>query len=446
MSRGDRLGALWRRLGLASPAQRAWAMYDWANSAFYTSIVTALFPLYYAGVVDAGVPAASSQARLANATTLCMVAVAVAAPLIGMAADRAAAHKRLLGAFAVLGSLATLAMFTLDAGHWMRALLLFGTANFFLSAGMVCYDALLPHVARADELDRVSSGGFALGYLGGGLLLGLQLALVRRPQWFGLGDDAGTLPVRLCFALTALWWAAFTIPLLRRVPQPRAALEHVQRPRLPARERLRAFARLFREHPDALCVLLAFLVASDGIGTFIRMAAMFGQEHGLDQGFLVATFLAVQLLGVPFALLFGRLGSRLGTRPALFVGLLVYTLVSVGACFMRTQAHFFLLALAVAMVQGGCQALFRSLFGSMVPRQRSGEFFALFAVGEKVFAILGPLLYGAVLLSSGSSRLAVLTLVVFFAGSAAILSRVNVERGRTAARALDPGAAPSSTR
>jgi UMF1 family MFS transporter len=443
MSRGDRFGALWRRLGLERPAQRAWAMYDWANSAFYTSVVTALFPLYYVRVVEAGRSAAEAQARLAYATSIAMAAVAVAAPSIGIAADRAAVHKRVLASFAALGSLATLAMATLAEGSGPRALVLFASANFCVSAAMVCYDALLPHVAREDELDRVSSGGYALGYLGGGLLLAAQLALVERPEWLGLGGAPATLPVRLCFATTALWWAAFTIPLWRRVPQPRPVADARAAGLL---DRRRALARLVRQHPDALCVLLAFLVASDGINTFIRMATVFGAEHGLGDGFLVATILAVQLLGVPCAIVFGRLGSRFGTRPALFAGLAVYALVSIGASRMRTEAHFLVLALAVATVQGGCQSLFRSLFGSMVPRERSGEFFALFAVGEKVFAPLGPWIYAAVLSGSGSSRAAVLTLVAFFAASAAVLALVDVERGRRAAHAAAPPPSGAATR
>jgi len=429
------------RLGLHRPELRAWALYDWANSAFVCTVVTAVFPIYFASVAARGLDPADATARYAAATTIGLVLAAVAAPVLGAYADAAAVKKRLLAAFLALGAGATAGLFLVGPGDWLLASILFVAATVGLNGSFVFYDSLLPHVARPDEVDRVSTAGYALGYLGGGLLLAVNLAWIQRPEWFGLphgpGLDAAqaTLPTRLAFLSVAVWWVAFSVPLLRRVPEPPGAGGSPSpTPVRDALARLAATGRALRRHPEATRLLLAFLVYSDGIGTIIRMATIYGTEIGIGRGALIAAVLMVQFLGIPFAFLFGAVAGRVGAKRAVLAGLAVYALITVVGYFMTTAAHFFLLAGLVAVVQGGTQALSRSLFASLVPARRSGEFFGFFSVMEKVAGLFGPGLFALAVALTGSSRTAILSVLAFFAVGALLLTRVDVAAGQRAAR------------
>jgi UMF1 family MFS transporter len=311
-------------------------------------------------------------------------------------------------------------------------------------------------VARDDEMDRVSTTGYALGYLGGGLLLAANLAWITHPAWLGLpaGDAATgaarTLPSRLAFLSVALWWGGFSIPLLRRVPEPPLAT-HARPLRggaalRSAWSRLRDTLHELRTYRNAFWMLLAFLLYNDGIQTIVKMATIYGSEIGIGPEALIASILLVQFVGIPCTLLFGKLAERLGTKPTLYVALAAYVGIAALAYFMRTAVHFLLLAVAVGLVQGGAQALSRSLFASLIPRQRSSEFFGFFAVLEKFAGILGPALFAAAITVTGSSRSAIASVVVFFAAGAWLLRRVDVEAGRRAARTGDEAAnaAPAS--
>jgi UMF1 family MFS transporter len=435
---------LLERLGLHRPELRAWALYDWANSAFVCTVVTAVFPIYFASVASRGLAPADATARYATATTVGLALAAVAAPLLGALADAAAAKKRLLAAFLALGAGATAGLFLVGPGDWALAAVLFVAATAGLNGSFVFYDALLPHVARPGEVDRVSTAGYALGYLGGGLLLALNLAWIQRPGWFGLPHGPGltdaqaTLPARLAFLSVAIWWVGFSIPLLLRVREPPAAGGTPSpTPVRDALAQLAATGRALRRHPEAARLLVAFLVYNDGIGTIIRMATIYGTELGIGQGALIAAVLLVQFLGIPFAFLFGAVAGRIGAKRAVLLALAIYALIAVVGWSMRTAAHFFLLAGLVAVVQGGAQALSRSLFSSLVPARRSGEFFGFFSVMEKAAGLLGPGLFAVAVALTGSSRSAVLSVVAFFAVGALLLARVDVEAGRRAAREAD---------
>jgi UMF1 family MFS transporter len=338
-------------------------------------------------------------------------------------------------------------MFFIYRGDWLLALVLFMVANIGASGSFVFYDSLLPHVARHHEMDRLSTTGYALGYLGGGILLAFNLAWIQKPDWFGLPAGEGlteaqaTLPTRLAFLSVALWWLVFSIPLFRRVREPLRRLEADERPDLnPVRvaaTRLRETLRELRGYRQAFLMLLAFLVYNDGIGTIIKMAAIYGAEIGIEQGALIAAILLVQFVGIPFALLFGILAGKIGAKRAIFLGLAVYAGISVLGYFMRTAAHFFVLAVLVGMVQGGSQALSRSLFASMIPKHKSAEFFAFFAIAEKFAGILGPAIFAATIALTGSSRNAIISVIAFFIVGAMLLGRVNEEEGVRAARAAD---------
>ena len=424
------------RLGLHRPELRAWAMYDWANSAFMTTIVAAVFPIYFANVAAAELPPETATFRYSVATTIALVIVAVISPLLGALADYGGLKKRLLLAFQSLAIMATGLMVFILKGDWVLALVLFAIGNIGAAGAFTFYDSLLPHIARHDELDRVSTAGYALGYVGGGLLLVLNLLWIQQPQWFGIADaEAAT---RLSFLSVAVWWAVFSLPLFRRVPEPARQIQADER--LGENLLVAAFGRLgetFRElarYRQALLMLIAFLLYNDGIATIIRMASLYGAQLGIGEEHLILALLLVQFVGIPCAFLFGRLAGRIGAKPAVFLALGVYTGVSVLGYYMTTALHFYLLALLVGAVQGGSQALSRSLFAAMIPRHKSSEFFGFFGVFEKFAGILGPLLFAAAVGQTGSSRAAILSIIVFFAAGALVLTLVNVPEGERAAR------------
>ncbi|MEP7326274.1 MAG: MFS transporter [Gemmatimonadota bacterium] len=435
------------KLALHRPELRAWAMYDWANSAFMVVIITAIFPIYFAKVAGAGLAPNVATSRFTAATTIGLTIIALLSPLLGSIADYAAAKKKMLGIFLALGVASVGMMFFIQQGDWLLAAVLFVISNIGANGSFVFYDALLPHVARPDEVNRVSTAGYALGYLGSGMLLALNLAWIQKPEWFGLPHGPGlspsdaTLPTRLAFLSVAIWWLLFSIPLFRKVPEPPALVEPGEpRREHPLRAGMRRLAATFRQlrgYRQAFLLLVAFLIYNDGIGTIIRMATIYGTEVGIGQGSLIASILLVQFIGVPFAFLFGMLADRISAKKAIFLGLIVYAGISVLGYYMKTATHFLVLALLVGMVQGGTQALSRSLFASMIPKQHSGEFFGFFGVFEKFAGIFGPATVWLVIRLTGSTRLSILSVIVFFVIGAFLLLRVNVDEGQQQARATE---------
>ena len=429
---------LLERLGLHRPELRAWAMYDWANSAFVTTVVGAVFPIYFQAVaVGAGLTRPQATARFAWITTLALAVVAVTAPVLGAIADFAAVKKRLLAIFVGIGVAATAGMFFITGGRLTLASVLFIVANIGVSSSFVFYDSLLPHVAREDEIDRVSTAGYALGYVGGGLLLALNLAWIQKPGWFGFAP--GDMAVRASFLSVAVWWLVFSIPLFRTVhraaPPPRDRRAARARTRSPPRSA--GWPRRYRElrtYKHAFLMLLAFLIYNDGVQTIIRMATTYGTEIGLAAGPLIAAFVITQFVGIPFSFLFGMLAARIGAKRSVFLALAVYVGIAVLGYFMTSAAQFLALAVLVGMVQGGAQALSRSLFASMIPSYKSSEYFGFFGVFEKFAGIFGPAIFGVIVGVSGSSRGAILSVIAFFVIGGAILAFVDVDAGRAAAR------------
>jgi UMF1 family MFS transporter len=424
---------LLERLGLHRQELRAWAMYDWANSAFQTTVITAVFPRFFADYAAAGLPATAATQRFAWASTIAAVIVAVLGPVLGAIADYRAAKKRLLAVSLAVGVIATAMMALIGRGDWEYAAAVFIVGNIAMAASLVFYDSLLPHLASPEELDRVSTAGYAMGYVGGGILLIVNLVWILWPRTFGLPDAAAA--TKLSFLSVAAWWLLFSIPLFRRVPEPPAI-----RGQAPAGSMLTIGFQLawrtlreLRSYPNALLMLVAFLLYNDGIQTMIRMSSIYGAEAGIDANAQIAAFVMVQFVGIPFSFLFGSLAGRIGAKPAIFLSLVVYTIVSIIGYFLSQTWHFFVLAFLVGMVQGGSQALSRSLFARMIPRDRSSEYFGFFSVFEKFGQIFGPLVFAAAVTMTGSSRTAVISVILFFIAGAAVLSRVDVAAGEAQA-------------
>ena len=420
------------RLGLHRPELRAWAMYEWAITGMWAVIVTTVFPIYYQTVVAADVPGEEATRNFALATTVGIVAVAVIAPLLGAITDRKPLKKRLLALFASIGIAGAGLLFFVERGDWLLGLGFFVLVNIGVNGSTVFYDSLLPYIAGRDEVDRVSTGAFAVGYLGAGLLLSACLLLILNPGLFGVPE--GTLPSRLAFLAVAIWWAVFSIPLFRKVREPPVELGPEEDPGMStlrfALERLRSTFRSLRSYRNAFLLLIAYLIYGDGIGTIIRMATVYGAELGIGQGHMIGAVVVVQLVGVPFTFLFGMLAGRIGTKNAIFLGLFVYTLISVLGFFMTTAAHFWMLAIMVGTVQGGTQALSRSLYASVIPAYKSGELFGFFGVMDKFAGMIGPSVFALMIALTGSSRFGILSIIVFFVVGAAILYTVDEDAGR----------------
>ena len=416
-------------------------MYDWAISPVQTTVMVAVFPIFYIGVAGAEAGATKASQWWALSNGIAIAVVALLSPLLGAVADYAAAKKKMLAASMVVGVLACAGMFFIGTGELVFASVMFVLVAIGAAAAVVFYDALLPHIAAPDEVDRVSTAAFAIGYFGGGVMLALNLAVILKPGWFGLDAASPTLPVRLSLASVAIWWIVFSIPLFRRVPEPPRRLEADEKVgQNPVRVAFARLAETFQElrgYKHAFLMLVAFLIYNDGISTIQKMAAAYGTELGIPQGSVIAAILIVQFVGIPATFLFGSLAGRMGAKGAIFAGLFVYLVISVVGYSMTTATHFYILAGLVGLVQGGTQALSRSLFSTLIPRHKSGEFFGFYSVFSKFAGIFGPILFAWIIGATGSSRNAILSVIVFFIAGAALLLFVDVEEGERAARAAE---------
>ena len=414
-----------RRIGRT---ELAWAFYDWANSAFATTVMAGFFPVFFKQYWAAGLTPTDSSFQLGLGNSLASLFVLGAAPLIGAIADRGGLKLRLLLLFTVLGVAMTGGLYLVAQGNWVMALLFYVLAQLGFSAGMVCYDALLLAVAPRERWDFTSALGYALGYLGGGLLFAANVLMVTRPGWFGL-DGPGEA-VRVAFLTVAVWWAVFSVPVflfVREPPRP----DDGGRGRRWMRAAFAQLAETFRHIRavrPAFLFLLAYWLYIDGVDTVVRMAVDYGLSLGFAADGLMIALLITQLVGFPAALLFGRLGERHGPKFGIGVAILVYLLTIAWASQMRSEAEFYALAFVVGLVQGGIQSLSRSLFARLIPPDRAGEFFGFYNMLGKFAAVIGPVLMGWVGVLSGSPRIAILSVGVLFVLGALLLRLVD-ERG-----------------
>lgn len=412
----------------------AWCMYDWANSGFATTVMAAVLPVYYGAVAAGNLPPAVATAYWGYTNTIGMLIMAFVAPVLGAVADHSGSRKRFIGAFALLGILFTSSMVLIGAGDWKLASALYILALFGWSSANIFYDSLLPHIAGHDQIDRVSSRGYALGYLGGGILLVLNLLMIKS-ELAGLEAFPG-IPdshwgVRLSFVSVALWWALFSLPLFLYVEEPPAVTGAGEsaNPLKAGFQRIGQTLKEIRRYSELFKFLIAFWLYNDGITSIIVMAAIFGQEIGIGSEHLLGAILMVQFVGIPCTLFFGWLADRLGTRQTIYVSLVIYSLIATGGYFIQSALHFWVLAFMVAMVQGGSQALSRSLFGRMAPRAKTAEFFGFYDVSSKFASVIGPSLFATVGVMTGSSRNGILALLILFVAGGFVLSRVDVQRG-----------------
>ncbi len=427
-------------VGISDRVITAWCMYDWANSPFATTLMSALFPPFFRSlVINAGLPVRDATAFWAYTAAAALLIGAVISPLLGAVSDFTGGKKRYLGIFAGIGIVATAAFIFIGDDTWSLASLLYMIAAIGFSGSIVFYESLLPHITTKETIDAVSSRGYAIGYLGGGTLLAINVLWVSHPEWFGMPDIGFAL--RASFLSVAIWWAIFSIPFFARVPEPRANAKRRSGPdRAVLLEGFSRLARTFgevRKYRQLSVFLVAFWVYSDGIGTIIRMATAYGDEIGIGITDMMLALVITQFVAVPFTFLFSRHAGRFGAKRSILLTLAIYAGVSFSAFFMKTALHFYVLALVVGTVQGGAGALSRSLYGSMVPKSRSAEFFGFFSLSAKFAGIVGPLVFGLVSQVTGQSRFSILSVIIFFIAGAIVLTRVDVDEGVRVAREAD---------
>lgn len=413
---------------MTSPYKRrdtvSWALYDWANSAFATTVLAGFFPVFFQQYWSTGVDPTVSTSRLGFANGIAGLMVALLAPVLGAIADRTAGRKRQLVLWSLVGVTGTAALGFVGQGEWWWAVTCFVIAGVGFNAGNIFYDALLLDVAAEHEFDQVSAFGYAMGYLGGGLLFAFNVLMTLRPSWFGLANAAEA--VQWSFLTVAVWWFLFTLPLARNVrerPAPAATHGLVAA----ARDGLRELASTLRHiasYRDVSLFLVAYWLYIDGVHTIYTMAVDYGVALGLPSSSLLAALLLTQFVAFPSALALGWLGNRWGPKRSILLCIGVYLSATLYAYFLDSVAEFFGLAVVVGLVQGGIQSLSRSFFGRLVPEGKGGEFFGFYNMMGKFASFLGPLLIGTVALLTGDSRLSVSSLVVLFVIGGLVLWRV----------------------
>ncbi len=418
-----------------------WALYDWGNSAFATTVMAGFFPAFYS-FLSTDLSTKDSQFWFNMTLAGASIAVAISAPILGAVADRGGSRKKFLATFALLGVVMTVSMAWVNAGQWQLGLLFYAIGTIGFSGANVFYDSMLVDVAGEREFDMVSAFGYGMGYVGGGLLFLVNVLMINDPNMFGIGDRIGA--VKWSFISVGVWWAAFTLPLLFSVRE--TPTEHKAPPLQAVREGMAQLIGTFREVRQ-LRVLLLFLVGYwlyiDAVNTVIKTAVFFGDRVlSLPAADLMKALLVTQFVAFPAALAFGWLGQRIGPRRAILIGLSVYVAALFYAWrWLSDSGDFYLLAISIGLVQGGVQSLSRSLYARLIPVSKTAEFFGFFNMVGKFAAILGPLLMAVtpLVLSGADQRDSILSLNLLFFAGGYLLWQVDVEAGTKAAREMEDG-------
>lgn len=411
----------------------SWAFYDWANSAFATTIMAGFFPLFFKIYWANPDHPADSTFYLGMANSLASIIVALLAPFLGSVADRGTARKKSLVTFSYFGIIMTGGLWMVQQGHWQLAVLLYVTATIGWSGANIFYDSLLTSVASEEKVDFVSTLGYALGYIGGGLLFLLNVLMYLKPSFFGI--PSATEAIKLSFLSVAIWWAVFTVPVLLFVKEPQ--IHHPVRFSVAVRsgwKQLRGTLQELRYFRIVGIFLVAYWLYIDGVDTIVRMAVDYGKSLNFSNTTLITALLMVQFVAFPAALLYGKIASKIGTKKAVLSGIFGYILITFLGYFMKYEWNFYFLAFMVGLFQGGIQALSRSLYTRIIPHDKSAEFFGFYNMLGKFAAVLGPVLMGTVTLLTGNARLGILSILVLFVGGAILLWRVDIPEGERIAR------------
>ena len=407
----------------------SWAFYDWGNSAYSTTVMAGFFPLFFKEYWADPHNPSQSTFYLGMANSIASMVVAALAPLLGSVADQGSVKKKFLTFFAFLGVIMTGGLWMVAQGNWQMAVLFYVIATIGFSSGIVFYDALLPGLASEERVDAVSSLGFGLGYLGGGLLFLVNVFMYLKPELFGIPD--GATAIKLSFLSVAVWWAVFTIPLILFVPEPKN-YENIgfnNAIRMGWVQLVQTFKEI-RNMKVVGTFLLAYWFYIDGVDTIIRMAVDYGMSLNFPGESLIIALLIVQFVAFPAALIYGWLASKIGAKTGIMVGITAYSFITLLGYFMTEAWHFYVLAILIGLFMGGIQALSRSLYTRIIPPDKSAEFFGFYNMLGKFAAIIGPALMGTIALVTGSARLSILSILLLFILGGFFLNKVDIKEGK----------------
>ena len=411
---------------LSSKEALAWAFYDWANSAFAITVISGFFPLFFDYYWAADLKGEESTFYLGLINSLASLAVALFAPFLGTIADHRGKKKEFLLVFALLGISMTAGLWQLGEGKWIWAMGIYGLASIGFAGGNVFYDALLMKVARADQVDRVSSMGYAAGYLGSGILFALQVAMYQYPSFFGLADRVQA--VKFSFLTVSLWWAVFSLPLfffVKEKPATPSSFSFFQLAAMGWRSVVATF-RDFKRYRMAGIFLLGYYFYIDGVHTIIRMAVKYASSLGIEPSSMITALLMVQWVAFPATFFYYRFAVVIGIQRGILIAIFGYILITCLGYFMQNETHFFILALGIGLIQGGIQALSRSFYSRLIPAGKEAQFFGFYNTVGKSASIIGPVIMGGISVLSGNERLGILSVIVLLVIGAFFVLRIKI--------------------
>ena len=392
----------------------SWALYDWANSAFATTVMAGFFPIFFKSYWASDLSDAESTFAIGSVNSLVGLLIAFSAPVLGAFADAGDSKRKFLFSFAFLGIITTGYLFFIPDSSWKLAVIFYGLGVIGFSGANVFYDSLLVTVSKEEERNRTSALGFSLGYLGGGILFLLNVIMFLYPNWFGLESQIEA--VLWSFMSVALWWFIFSLPIYLNVKEPTQSSsgKSVNRIITEAFSSLVNTARSIKEYKSAVIFLLAYFLYMDGVDTIIRMATSYGSDIGLSATSMIQALLLTQFVGFPATLVFGYYADKFGYKYSLSFAIIVYIFVVLFSSQMDTALEFYVVACVVGLVQGGVQAISRSFFSTLIPTNKAAEFFGFYNFIGKSSVFIGPFMVSGIALVTGSPSYGILSLLILF--------------------------------
>lgn len=404
-------------------AENSWMFYDWAESAFSIIVTTAIFPIYYSSAAESsGVSDANSTAYLGYTISIFTLIIAVLAPILGTMADTKGFKKKFFFTFFSLGVLGTLSLAVIPDTYWLVLLIGYAIASIGMAGSNVFYDGFLVDITKPERMNRISSRGFSLGYIGSSIPFLISIGIILLSQ-NGVLPFSTANATRLAFLITALWWTVFSLPMLKNVHQVYGVERRPKLVRSSFKRLLDTFKQL-QHYRAAFLFLIAYMFYIDGVGTIISMSTAYGSDLGLAATDLLIVLCVVQIVAAPFAILYGRLADRFPGKTMIYVAIIVYIGVCGYAFFMSSLVDFWVLAMLIATSQGGIQALSRAYFGRIIPNHKANEFFGLYDIFGRFASIIGPTIVATITQLTGQSNYGVFSLIILFLAGFYVLTKV----------------------